>query len=362
VNSVKPSSSAQSRSVGDQRYELIRRRDRSADGTFVYSVKTTGVYCRPSCAARLANRCNVSFHETCEDAERAGFRPCKRCRPNEPGQDERYRSVVTAACRAIDTADATPTLAKLAASAGFSPYHFHRVFKSITGLTPKAYALARRAQRIADGLKCAPTVTDAIYDAGYSASSRFYENSSSRLGMKPKTYKNGGSGVAIRFAVGECSLGSILVATTERGVCAILLGDEPDDLVRDLQDRFPHADLTPGEGDFEHMVTAAIALAETPSAGIDLPLDIGGTAFQQRVWNALRQIPAGKTASYAEIAAAVGRPAAGRASAQACAANRLAMAIPCHRVIRSDGDLSGYRWGVQRKRELLAPEAANPAQ
>jgi len=342
----------------DECYAAVRRRDCSQDGAFFYGVRTTGVYCRPSCAARPARRENVSFHPTCAAAERAGFRACKRCRPNEASQAERQAETVRHACRLIDAAEDAPALADIARRVGVSPFHFHRVFKQATGVTPKAYAAARRAARLQDGLGTADSVTEAIYEAGFNAPSRFYEGASSRLGMTPGAYRKGGIGAAIRFAVGQCSLGAILVAATEKGICAIAFGDDPDTLLRGLQDRFPKADLLGGDPAFEATVARVVGLVEAPGQKCDLPLDIRGTAFQQRVWQALRALPAGATASYRDIAAAVGAPAAMRAVAQACAANTLAVAIPCHRVIRSDGALSGYRWGVDRKAALLRREAA----
>jgi AraC family transcriptional regulator of adaptative response/methylated-DNA-[protein]-cysteine methyltransferase len=341
----------------DDRYAALSRRDGASDGQFFYSVQTTGVYCRPSCAARLALRKNVSFHLSCEAAERAGFRPCKRCRPNEPSQQERHAEIVRQACRLIDQAEESPSLENIARQVGISPFHFHRVFKQITGVTPKGYADARRAARLQDGLGSSGSVTNAIYDAGFNAPSRFYENATERLGMTPSAYRRGGIDASIHFAVAQCSLGAILVATTEKGVCAISLGDDPDTLVRDLQDRFPKAELVGGDAEFERLVARVVGFVEAPGQGLDLPLDIRGTAFQQRVWQALRAIPAGSTASYARIAAEIGAPAAVRAVAQACANNTLAVAIPCHRVVRSDGALSGYRWGVERKRALLDREA-----
>jgi AraC family transcriptional regulator of adaptative response/methylated-DNA-[protein]-cysteine methyltransferase len=343
------------------RWDALKRRDPDADGSFVYSVRTTGVYCRPSCPARPARPENVAFHLTCEDAERAGFRPCKRCRPNEASQAERHAAAIARTCRLIDAAETPPGLDDLARAANMSPYYFHRLFKGVTGVTPKAYADARRAERVAAGLPEAETVTNAVYDAGYNSASRFYASSNERLGMTPTAYRNGGAGAAIRFAVGECSLGSILVAATEKGVCAILIGDDPDALARDLQDRFPKAELKGGDAEFERMVAQVVGLVEAPGSRFDLPLDIGGTAFQQRVWQALRAIPAGKTASYTEIAQAIGLPKSVRAVARACGANPLAIAIPCHRVVRSDGALSGYRWGVERKRTLLTREREGAA-
>lgn len=342
----------------DERHAAVRRRDRSQDGAFCYGVQTTGVYCRPSCAARPARRENMSFHPTCDAAERAGFRACLRCRPNEASQEERQAETVRRACRLIDAAEGVPALADIARQVGVSPFHFHRLFKQATGITPKAYAAARRAARLQDGLGAAESVTRAIYEAGFNAPSRFYEGASGRLGMAPAAYRKGGTGAAIRFAVGQCSLGAILVAATEKGICAIAFDDDPEALVRGLQDRFPKADLVGGDPAFEATVARVVGLVEAPGQRFDLPLDIRGTAFQQRVWQALRALPAGVTASYRDIAAAVGAPAAVRAVAQACAANALAVAIPCHRVVRSDGALSGYRWGIERKAALLQRERA----
>jgi AraC family transcriptional regulator of adaptative response/methylated-DNA-[protein]-cysteine methyltransferase len=343
----------------EDRWAALARRDRSADGMFYYSVRTTGVYCRPSCAARLARRENVRFHSTCEEAEQAGFRPCQRCRPNEPALTEQRAVAVAKACRLIETADETPNLDALAEAAGMSRFHFHRVFKAITGVTPKAYAAAHRAQRVREELSRSDTVTEAIYGAGFNSSGRFYATASDILGMTPTDFRSGGHGASIRFAVGECSLGSILVATTQKGVCAILLGDDPDALMRDLQDRFPKARLIGGDKGFEQLVARVVGFVEAPALGLDLPFDVRGTAFQQRVWQALREIPAGATATYTEIAERLGAPKAVRAVAQACAANAIAVAIPCHRVVRNDGALAGYRWGVKRKRALLDREAAS---
>ncbi|RJG10605.1 bifunctional DNA-binding transcriptional regulator/O6-methylguanine-DNA methyltransferase Ada [Pseudomonas cavernicola] len=343
--------------VNDPRWAVVQARNPEADGQFFYSVKSTGVYCRPSCAARPANPENVQFHATREDAERAGFRPCLRCKPDQPSLAEQHAAKVTQACRVLDNAEQAPSLEALAKQVGMSTYHFHRVFKAITGLTPKGYADAQRAQRVRDQLGRSESVTEAIYDAGFNSNGRFYEASNQLLGMTPSKYRAGGVNTQIRFAVGECSLGSILVAQSERGVCAILLGDDPDLLVRDLQDRFPHATLIGGDSDFEQVVAKVVGFVEAPAIGLDLPLDVRGTAFQQRVWQALRDIPPGSTASYTEIALRIGSPSAVRAVAGACAANALAVAIPCHRVVRNDGGLSGYRWGVERKRALLNLEA-----
>ena len=341
----------------DPRWAAVAARDAAADGSFFFSVRTTGVYCRPSCAARSARPENVQFHATCEDAERAGFRPCKRCRPNLSSRPEQQAAKIAELCRFIENTETAPTLDALAKRAGLSAYHLHRVFKDVTGLTPKAYAAAHRAKRVRQGLHRSDTVTAAIYDAGYNSNGRFYEESNQVLGMTPTAFRAGGANTAIRFAVGECSLGSILVAKSERGVCAILMGDDPDQLTRDLQDRFPQANLLGGDADFEQLVAKVVGLVDAPRRGIKLPLDVRGTAFQQRVWQALREIPPGKTASYTDIANRIGAPRAVRAVASACAANALAVAIPCHRVVRNDGSISGYRWGVERKRALLEREA-----
>lgn len=338
-------------------WAALAARDAAADGRFVFAVRTTGVYCRPSCPSRAARRENVRFYPGPSEAEAAGYRPCRRCRPDAAGPAERRREAVARACRLIERAETEPALDALAAEAGLSAHHFHRVFRAITGVTPRAYARARRAERLAAALPTAGTVTEALYAAGYNAPSRFYAEAPERLGMSPTAYRRGGAGARIRFGVGACALGAILVAASERGVCAILLGDDPDALVRDLQDRFAAAELVGGDAAFEAWMARVIGLVEAPGRGLDLPLDIGGTVFQQRVWEALRRIPVGETASYAEIARAIGLPAAVRAVAMACGANALAVAIPCHRVVRSDGALSGYRWGVERKRALLAREA-----
>ena len=341
----------------DSRWQMVMARDPSADGKFYYSVRMTGVYCRPSCAARLARRENVQFHATREDAERAGFRPCKRCKPDAQSPADAHRTRVIAVCRMIETAETPPSLDELAGWAGISPYHFHRVFKSVTGVTPKDYADAHRANKLQARLKQAGTVTEAIHDAGYNSSGRFYARSNQLLGMTPGTFRGGGGNTTIRFAVGECFLGSFLTASTDKGICAILLGDDPDSLLRELQDRFPKAQLTGGDSEYEKLVAQVLSFIETPAKGLDLPLDIQGTAFQQRVWRALRDIPAGQTVSYSDIAERLGSPRAVRAVAGACAANPLAIAIPCHRVVRRNGGLSGYYWGIERKRALLAREA-----
>jgi AraC family transcriptional regulator of adaptative response/methylated-DNA-[protein]-cysteine methyltransferase len=340
----------------DARWAAVQSRDRGADGVFYYSVRTTGVYCRPSCGARPALRANVAFHASCAQAEAAGFRPCLRCKPDQPPLSERQAQLVADACRLIDAQDEAPDLDAVARAVGMSRFHFQRVFKMHAGVTPKAYAAARRAARVRDALAQEGSVTAALYAAGFNSSARFYAGSEAMLGMAPARFKAGGAGESIRFAVGACSLGAILVAATERGICAVLMGDDPEPLVRDLQDRFPKAQLIGADAGFEATVAQVIGLVEAPRIGLNLPLDVRGTAFQQRVWAALRAIPAGETVSYTELARRIGSPAAVRAVAGACAANPVAVAIPCHRVVRTDGGLSGYRWGIERKAQLIARE------
>jgi AraC family transcriptional regulator, regulatory protein of adaptative response / methylated-DNA-[protein]-cysteine methyltransferase len=344
-------------SLDDARWAAVVARDAAFDGQFVTAVETTGIYCRPSCPAKRPNRANVRFYATAEAAERAGFRPCKRCKPTEPSLAERHAEKVRKACRLIETADAPPKLDDLAAAVGLSPYHFHRLFTAALGVTPKAYATAHRHQRVRRELGQSPTVTQAIYGAGFNSNGRFYATSSEVLGMTPSQFRAGGADAEIKFAIGQSSLGLVLIAASDKGVCAIFFGDRPDGLARDLKKQFPQARLVGGDAAFEALAAKVIDFVEDPRAGLDLPLDIRGTAFQHRVWQALRRIPAGSTASYAEIAKAIGAPKAVRAVARACATNRIAVAIPCHRVIGSDGSLTGYAGGIARKRALLAKEA-----
>ncbi|MGI4791636.1 MAG: bifunctional DNA-binding transcriptional regulator/O6-methylguanine-DNA methyltransferase Ada [Janthinobacterium lividum] len=341
------------------RLQAIAERDPAYDGRFYYAVRTTGVYCSPSCASRTARPENILFYDRLEDAEQAGFRPCRRCRPNEAPRHERQAAVIAAACRMIEAADEPPTLDALAEASGMSSYYFHRTFRAVIGVTPKAYANAHRTKLVQEELRRGErSVSETIYEAGFHSSGRFYESAAEMLGMTPTEYKQGGRNTEIYFAVGESTLGSVLVARSAKGVCAILLGDDSETLVRDLQSRFPVASLVGGDTDFEAVVAQVIGFVEDPARGLDLPLDVRGTAFQQRVWEAMRRIPVGKTVSYAEIARILGSPKSVRAVAGACAANALAVAIPCHRVVRSDGGLSGYRWGIERKRELLRREGS----
>src|SRR5215831_12946116 len=342
----------------DPRWARIVARDKTADGHLWYSVYTTGVYCRPSCPSRIANPKNVQLHDTLESAKATGFRPCKRCNPDGPSIECENAALVAKACRIIEESEEEPSLEKLADAVGRSPGYFHRTFKATTGVTPKDYAAAHRAKRVRQGLACGNTITEAIYDAGFNSSGRFYEKSTDMLGMTPSQYRAGGTNEEIRFAVGQTSLGAILVASSTKGVAAILLGDDPDELIRNLQDRFPKAQLIGADHDYEALVARVVGFVEAPRIGVDLPLDVRGTAFQQRVWQALQEIPVGKTMCYAEIARRIGSPQAARAVAGACAANNLAIAIPCHRVVRNDGSLSGYAWGVERRRALLDREAS----
>ncbi len=345
----------------DPRWARIVARDKAADGHLWYSVATTGVYCRPSCPSRIANPKNIQLHDTLEGARATGFRPCRRCNPDGPSFEAENAALVAKACRIIEESEEVPSLDALADAIGRSPSYFHRVFKVATGLTPKEYAAGHRATKVRHGLACGNTVTEAIYYAGFNSSGRFYEKSTGLLGMTPSQYRAGGKNEEIKFAVGQTSLGAILVASSKKGVAAILLGEDPDKLVRNLQDRFPQARLIGGDHEFEALVARVVGLVEAPRIGLDLPLDVRGTAFQQRVWQALREIRVGETVCYAEIARRIGSPKAARAVAAACAANNLAIAIPCHRVVRNDGSLSEYAWGVDRKRALLDREASRKA-
>ncbi len=342
----------------DPRWQSVLARDAAQDGRFVYAVRSTGVYCRPSCPSRAAKPANVAFYPGPDAAEAAGFRPCRRCHPRGQTPAEANAVLIAKACRLIEAAEAPPKLADLARRVGLSAHHFHRQFKAVTGVTPRAWGAAHQARRLRAGLSGGESsVTEAIYDAGFSSNSRFYERADAVLGMTASDYRRGGRDAEIRFALAQCALGAILVAQSARGICAIALGDDPESLLRDFQDRFPQARLIGGDAAFEALVARVIGFVEAPGIGLELPLDIRGTAFQERVWQALRQVPPGETVSYTEIARRIGRPKSVRAVAQACAANQIAVAIPCHRVVRSDGALSGYRWGIARKRALLETEA-----
>ena len=339
------------------KWDSVVRRIRPVDGGFFYAVKTTGVFCRPSCPSRLPNRKNVVFFATTDAAERAGFRACKRCEPNAASPPTPGIAAVVRVCRLIDEAVETPTLNDLAEAVGLSPSHLQKVFKKAVGVSPKAYATAIRDRRLKEELLRNGTMTRAIYASGFSSSGRGYETLSGTLGMSLSEYRGGAAGRVIRCSVVECALGFVAVAATERGVCLIELGDSPDVLRAELSTRFPRADLQEGDPDLDRWVSRVVNLIEVPVRDVDLPLDVRGTAFQRQVWEALRAIPPGEVATYAEIARRIEQPAAVRAVAGACAANQLAVVIPCHRVIRSGGGLGGYRWGVARKQQLLDREA-----
>ena len=333
-----------------ERWAAVCARDA---GRFVFAVTTTGVYCRPNCGAKRAKRDNVRFFADAGAARAAGFRPCRRCRPDEA---PRIDPVVADACRLIEAAESPPALRDLAAQLGIGPHRLHRAFKAALKLTPKAYAVAVRAGRARSALTPGTRVTAALYDAGFNAPGRFYAASDAVLGMTPKAYKAGGAGETVRYATTPCAYGVVLVAATGAGVCALSLGDAAEPLVADLHARFPNAERVGDDRDFAGLVAAVVDLCAEPPPAHGLPLDVRGTAFQARVWAALRAIPTGETRTYAEIAALIGAPKATRAVARACATNEVALLIPCHRVVRSDGGSGGYRWGEERKRAILGRE------
>jgi AraC family transcriptional regulator of adaptative response/methylated-DNA-[protein]-cysteine methyltransferase len=340
----------------DDRYQAVRQRDPRAEGAFFYAVVTTGVYCRPTCAARLALRANVQFHDTPAAAERAGFRPCKRCHPRALSPAQRQAQLVEQARALLESAEEPVSLAALAAGAGLSPHHFHRLFKKHVGLTPHEYAAACRLRRFGAAVSEGASVTAAIHEAGYSSSSRFYEATSGALGMAPAALRRGAEGLQIRAAIRPCSLGKMLVAATARGVCMVAFDDDPAALQADLRRRFPRAVIAGSDAGLERLADAVLTLVDGSGVAADLPLDLMGTAFQQRVWKALREIPSGTTTTYAELARRIGAPRAVRAVGTACGANPVSVAVPCHRVLRGDGALGGYRWGLERKKTLLARE------
>jgi AraC family transcriptional regulator of adaptative response/methylated-DNA-[protein]-cysteine methyltransferase len=339
-------------------WQAVASRDRGGDGAFYYAVRTTGVYCRPSCASRLPRRENVSFHRSCAEAEAAGFRACKRCRPTERTPVEAQLAAVAKACAILAERDSPPPLAELAAAVGVSPFHFHRLFKQVVGVTPREYARAQRVARFGAALDAGQRVSEAAYGAGFGSSSRAYEDALSAMGMTPGARRLAGRGEVIRFATAKTVLGWVLIAATKKGVCAAELGDGRESLIAGLSERFAAATVREDRSGLREWVERISAFIASPDHSLELPLDVRGTAFQAQVWRALQRIPPGSTASYAEIAAALGRPRAVRAVAQACASNPVALLVPCHRAIRADGELAGYRWGVERKRALLARESA----
>jgi AraC family transcriptional regulator of adaptative response/methylated-DNA-[protein]-cysteine methyltransferase len=341
----------------DQRWQALELRDAKADGTFVYGVRTTGVYCRPSCRSRRPNRSNVQFFGNSVEAEQAGFRDCKRCLPKNSTIDDGRSKTIQMACSLIESAESLPSLAELANAVGLSPGYFHRLFKRAVGVTPREFAMSVRAERLRRGLVEGESVVGAILGAGFGSVGRGYEASSETLGMTPGEFRNGAEGQEIQYATAETSLGHLLVAATERGLCSIALGDSAEGLVEGLVKRFPKAKLAADDAEFASKLRQVVAFVELPGSKLDLPLDIRGTAFQRQVWEALRAIPRGSTATYTQIAQAIGRPSSVRAVANACGSNELAVVIPCHRVIRGDGGLGGYRWGINRKRALLDGES-----
>jgi len=339
------------------RYRAFQARDVNAEGHFIIAVKTTGIYCRPNCPARPPKRENIEFFDDIASARRAGYRSCLRCKPDEPPQGVRIAEMITKACRRLERDETIPSVGTLARAAGFSEGRFHRLFKQATGLSPKQYALAKRVEIFRDRLKRGEAVTAALYDSGFNSSSRAYE-ASRRLGAKPRDVKTGGAALVLQAGVARCSLGFVGIAMSERGLCALAFGDSAKAALDAVHSRFPKAQLIAAEDTLQGALERVVALVEEPSGALAMPLDIRGTAFQERVWQALRKIPAGKTRSYAEIAKAIGQPGASRAVAQACGANPIAIAIPCHRVVASDGSLGGYHFGTKRKKALLAKEAA----
>lgn len=339
------------------RYRAFETRDTKAEGHFIIAVKTTGIYCRPGCPARAPKRENVEFLDDVLSARRAGYRACLRCHPDEPAQGVRVALMITKACRRLELDEAVPSVGVLARQSGFSEGRFHRLFKLSTGLSPKQYALAKRVEGFRDRLKRGEPVTSALYDSGFNSSSRAYE-ASRRLGAKPSEVKAGGATLELKAGVTRCSLGFVGVAMSERGLCVLAFGDSALAARDAVQSRFPKARLSDATQDLQAVLERVVRLVEEPCGALDLPLDIRGTAFQERVWQALRKIPAGRTASYSAIAKSIGKPAAQRAVAQACGANKIALVIPCHRVVASDGSLGGYHFGVKRKKALLAKEGA----
>jgi AraC family transcriptional regulator of adaptative response/methylated-DNA-[protein]-cysteine methyltransferase len=341
-----------------ERWEAVCARDARADGTFVFAVRTTGVFCRPQCAARRPLRENVEFFAAVDEARAAGYRPCKRCRPAGRSPEDELVTLVDRACRTLEVSEMVPPLAALAAAAGKSPFYFQRTFKRIVGVTPREYAAAKRAEGLRHALPAHARVVDAVYDAGFGSSSRAYSLAAATLGMTPSAYRAGGAGERIRFASGESALGWIAVAVTARGVAAIELGDSRDAVCARIIARFAAADVVEDPTELASVLGEILRYVEQPRSGLDLPLDVQGTAFARRVWRALTQLAPGATATYGQIAESVGRPGAARAVASACAANPAALAIPCHRVVPAGGGSGGYRWGAARKRALLDAESA----
>ena len=342
-----------------RRWEAVLARDAAADGAFVFAVRSTGIYCRPSCPSRRPRRDRVAFFSLPESAEQAGFRACKRCHPDMAEIRDPQVAIVQRVCRAIAAnPEAPPTLASLGETVHLSPFHLQRTFKRVMGITPRQYADACRMDRLKGELRKGEAVSSALYGAGFGSASRLYERAPTQLGMTPAVYRRGGAGMRIQYTVVPCPLGRLLVAATERGICAITLGDDDAALAAGLTREYPAAAIARDATGLDTAVAAIVRHLAGQEPHLDLPLDVRATAFQWRVWEALRAIPYGSTRSYGEIARAIGQPSAARAVAQACASNRVALAIPCHRVVREDGEPGGYRWGVARKRAILARERA----
>ena len=339
-----------------ERWRAVLARSADADGRFFYAVRTTGVYCRPTCPSRRPRRENVEFFTTTALAEAGGFRACRRCTPTNGHGPVSAAERVRRACRLIDDAEDKPDLRAIAEAAGLSPFHFHRLFKRLVGVTPREYVAARHAGRLRESLQRGTSVTEAIYDAGFSSSSRVYETANEALGMTPGAYRAGAPGLTITYAITRCSLGTLLVAATPRGVCTIELGDSPEALRRRLAQRFAKAAVVQDDRAVKHCVEAITRYLDAPAQNIDLPLDIRGTVFQRRVWDALRRIPRGETRTYSDIAREIGAPDAVRAVGSACGANPVALVVPCHRAVRTDGGLGGYAWGLPVKERLLEVE------
>lgn len=345
-------------SIEDEAWAAFQTRDRRLRDRYLMGVKTTGIYCRPGCPARMPNRGNVKFFASAEDARAEGFRACKRCKPDETGSV--YKDTIARVCQAIDAAEESPKLEEMARIAGLSPFHFHRVFKAETGVTPAAYAAAVKDRRAKAALSGGASVTEAVYDAGYGAASRFYAKSRHRFGMAPARWKDRGAGEHIRVAVADCSLGQVLVATTDKGVCAVELGEDRDRMIAWFRERFSGAEVEVDDQGLKGAVAAIIEMIEHPAEApaADLPLDVRGTAFQEKVWDALRRIPRGEVWTYGQLAEHLGYPKAARAVGAACGQNRISIIIPCHRVVGSNGSLTGYAFGVERKQALLKREGA----
>jgi AraC family transcriptional regulator of adaptative response/methylated-DNA-[protein]-cysteine methyltransferase len=340
----------------EARWEAVVSRDPAAEGAFYYGVRSTGIYCRPTCPARRPRRDNVVFFDTAEGAERAGFRACRRC---EPGQVSARQQMIARVQHLLDTMEPTPSLARLGEAVGLSPAHLQRAFKRATGLSPREYAAARRGRRLRAGLRNGASVTEAMYDAGYGSPRALYEAAPAELGMSPSAYRRGGQGQRIAYAVTESPLGPLLLAATDRGVCVLRFG--ADVRVQELRAEFPRATLVHDPAAVAGYTEAVLAYLGGREARLDAPLDVRATAFQQRVWAALREIPYGETRSYSEVARSIGAPSAVRAVARACATNPVALIVPCHRVVRASGDLGGYRWGLERKQALLDRERVRPS-